>query len=231
MNELTVTGIEEANVDDLRDQTNGLLEQIDFLEITDKKSDETGQLLMKDLRGFRRDIETYWSPLKEQAHKAHKSIVAKEKEMLEPIDKAVNALNEKLDQYYKAERAKEQERQRIAQEKVRKQLEDQQLAEAAAAEEAGDIEAAEDILNEPTPEVMVKTGSDRARVEGLSTRTIKSAEVFDKKGLILFVAKNIDTFTHLLEPSMKALNAHARSGGPAIPGVKIVEKTSRAVRR
>ena len=75
------------------------------------------------------------------------------------------------------------------------------------------------------PAPVIQVAPEVSKVQGVSTAKRWTAEVTDKLKLIQFVAVN-PAWQHLLEPSMKDLNALARAQRQAlqIPGVASVGK-------
>lgn len=88
-------------------------------------------------------ISDYWTPKKDQAHKLHKSLVAAEKEMKEPLEKADKTITARMEEY----RREVERQQREAQEAQRKAEEARHRAEEEArrlAEEAAQKEELDD---------------------------------------------------------------------------------------
>jgi hypothetical protein len=168
---------------------------------------------------------------KGDSHTAWKSIVAAEKSLLAPLREAKRLAGDKCSEFEREQERIRLEEQRLLEEAARKAEEERVLAEAAAAQDAGDYELAEQIVSEDIEVPVVKVEAKTAHVDGVSSRTLWSAEVTDKVALLEFVLANRQ-FANLIEPNTSALNALARSlkAEFKIPGVRAISKTSRAVR-
>lgn len=178
-----------------------------------------------EVREYRARIEAFFRPDIDAAHALHKSLLAKMKE--------VDAAPAKAD----AECVKlladwtDRERQRIAEQQ--RKLDDEARARAAAeAREDGDTRTAKAIETGKLAVVSDVTAAPAAKIEGLSTHDVWSAEVVDLAALVKAVVKGDALLSYVL-PDMTRLNAVMRAtrGKQMIPGVRAVRKTSVAQRR
>ncbi|MCB1008450.1 MAG: hypothetical protein KDB94_06105 [Acidobacteria bacterium] len=128
--------------------------------------------------------KTFAEP-KDMAHKLHKTIVAREKEALEPAEKIEGEVRAALKAH--AEKLEEERRaaERAAAEEAAKRVAEQQarLAEAEALRAAGEEEVAEEVIEEAsalfTDPMMAAPAPEAPKVSGLSTRKRYVFEVVD----------------------------------------------------
>lgn len=198
------------------------------------KDQEThGQALefLKSTAAKRKVVEEAFAEPKSAAWKAHKAIVELEKKLVQPCDDARRIVADKASQYEAECRRREEEERRRLEAEARKAEEDRILAEAEIAEAFGQDAVAEEILNQPVEPTPVVVPTERAKVEGVSSRELWRAEIVDLAALVRAAANN-PAFVALLMPNMPALNALARATKTLmnVPGVKAVAETSLAVR-
>jgi len=208
------------------------------LIVSNQEQNRTALLAIKDLTVAERGVSTMFAEPKKAANAAHKSICALETKLLAPLTEAKRIVSGKCDTYERAERQKAEEEQKRLEVIARKQEADRLAKEAARQEERGDKTLAAETLDKAVavetgtaPAPVVTVAPAVAKVEGVSSRTIWSASVVDKVALIKYVAEHPE-WASLLDPNVSALNGLARTqkDGLAIPGVKAVSETSRAMR-
>lgn len=178
-------------------------------------------------------------PAINQAHKAHKAMLAVKKEQLDPLDEAVKTIHDKMEAWYAAEQRKKAEAERVRQEAERKRIEEERLAEAerkekeaaelreqnrieeaeVAEKEAEAVIEEEVVVEEKKPEPVMESP-----VGGHSRRETYKAEVTD---MTLFVKAVADGSAPggigLLKVNESALNTMARvqKKNLKIPGVRV----------
>lgn len=137
--------------------------------------------LGKALRSMAKGVSEFWEPLKGNAHKSWKELVAREKSMLEPIEKAQRRLDSVIGDYLRKEEEKRLEAERIAKEATLKAEQDRALAEAQHLSEIGQSDEAlkviERAIEAPAPAVAVP--SSVPKVAGTSQRESWSYEITD----------------------------------------------------
>jgi hypothetical protein len=172
--------------------------QVESLVVDDRESMEYAQETILDIDRLKKRISDYWEPLKGQAHKHWKAIVAKENEMTDPLTSRRTTLKSKVDTYLTAERKKLQEEQRKIDEERRRKEEEERArlqSEAEAALESGDAESAV-VLEEAARAVFVPTEIAEPVVEKtvrtdsgtLSQKTEIDVIVTDQMAIIRAVA-------------------------------------------
>jgi aminopeptidase N len=117
-------------------------------------------------------IEEYWSPLVADAYKQHKALIARQNEMLKPVESAIGKLKALISTYEYEEERKRKEAERIAAEALRKQQEAEAMLEAQRLQAAGDAMGAESVIEQaiaaPPPPVILQ--STVPQVQGKSSR-------------------------------------------------------------
>lgn len=200
-------------------------------EVRDVESHAEALTVIRRFRAGEKGIEDHFARAKKAASDAHKELVRSIAALVGPIADARSILNAKADAYEREERRKAGEEQRRLQAEARKQEEERALMAAIEAEAAGDSQESAAILEQPVSVPVVTVAPAIAKVEGVSTRVLWSAEVTDLHALIVYVAAHPE-WVSLLEPSMPNLNRLAVSQRAALslPGVRAVDRTSRATR-
>lgn len=202
-----------------------------LVKVQDRDSHGRALEVIRECRRRCKAIMTAFEPTRSSLDKAKKDLLALRDGILAPLEALDREENEEVSRYEReAERRAEDERRRL-EVLARKAIEEAKLEAAIYAEQTGDYGSVEEILNEPSFVPILHVEPQTAKVEGVSSRELWSAEVTDKAALVRFVAAN-PMWMHLLEPNMVAINGLARSqrGALAIPGVRAVSATSRAVR-
>lgn len=195
------------------------------IAIADQVSYNQAAALKLGLRELRQQIVAHHKEPKEKAFQAHRSIVAAEKRMLDPVTEAETIINRSLDTWEKAQELKRLEAERKAREAAAKLEEEMRLQAAAEAEaEGAPEEIVEEILDTPIqlPEPVV--APTYQRVAGAAPRAKNfHAVIVSKKEMCRAVADGkLDEI--YVDGNMTALNARARAEKTAlnIPGVKAV---------
>jgi len=173
-----------------------------------------------------RVIEAAFKPHKDNAFKAHKDLVAAEKEQLAPFKSVINILKPKIIAYQNqqeaiAEKARQAAvaKQRQAEAEAKQAAENEKEAQVAKLMEAGDIDKAEAVMDAPTPQPVDTYVPEvkQEKVAGAGTRKTWKARVLD-------AAKVPDMFKIV---DQKALDAYARStaGKQNMAGVEFYQET------
>ena len=119
---------------------------------------------MKRNKWLQKQVTDYWEPLRVSAKASYDAVLARRKEMLDPLKNAEDALKNKTNAFM---RKKEEER-RAREAALRKQAEEaaaRKLEEAAAAEEAGDEYGAEYAMAEAE---MMESAANTASVKSVA---------------------------------------------------------------
>lgn len=197
------------------------------LTISTHEDYDRGTTILKDIKTRVKAVKEYWKGPKEAANAAHKELVAKEAQMLKPLQEAESIIKKAMLAYtaeVDRKRREAEEAARIAREEEVKRLE----AIAAKAEEQGDKDTAE-IMRDMAEEVPIGEIAAAAAptAKGVSVRTTWKARVTDPKAVPAYFEG-----MELREINMTALNniAKWRNGEAQIPGVEFYQDSTMSVR-
>ena len=196
--------------------------------ITSQDDYEQGAKYLTGIKTRMKQITEYWKPAKEAADKAHKQLVAKEKQMIEPLKEAEGIIKRKMLNHQQAvERAR---REAEAEARRRQEEEAQRLLEQAVqAEEKGDDQQAAinmamaEMVSEMPAAPVIQTPT----AQGTSIRKTWKAKVVDEK-LVPAYFNGMELRTI----NMAVLNSLAKTtkGTMQIPGIQFYEDSSLSVR-
>src|SRR6266702_3533745 len=117
--------------------------------------------LGRALKAMVSGIEEFWEPLISAAHKQHKELVGRKKQMVEPVENAVSKLKSLISGYEYEEEQKRRAAERMAAEALRKQQEAEAMLEAQRLQAAGDTMGAESVIEQaiaaPPPPVILQS--------------------------------------------------------------------------
>lgn len=115
---------------------------VDSIQVTCDAEYVSAGELTKDVKRLQKSVEEYWEPLRVSAKRTYDDVLAKKKQMIDPLKAAEKNLKSKMSEYANAK-----ERQRKAQEEALRKIAaieiEKKLTEAAEAEKVGDSIAAE----------------------------------------------------------------------------------------
>ena len=195
--------------------------QVRELTIVSDDDYARGSEILKEIKSRMKQVKDYWKVPKQAAQNAHKTIVARETQMLAPLEEAERVIKRAMLDYTAAiEKAR-----REAEEAAR--AEEQRLLEMAkAAEEKGD-EGGADFLRGLAETEPVQPIVAAPKTSGLSVKKTWKARVVNPQIVpAYFDGMEIRTI------NAAALNTIAReSGGTAqIPGVEFYQDSTMSVR-
>lgn len=203
----------------LKSKCDTMIEQAERAEIVDAASAEKGADLAKWFRVLFKKFEEERTALVKPLNDHVKMINARFKKTTSKLEQGQAIIDEKLLRWNRAE---EERRKREADE-ARKKAEEEALAKAVALEEAGKADEASAVVNDAAsaPAPVQAIGPVRGDLGSVaSVRKIWTFEVVD-------VAK---VPAEYVEVKSTAVNAAIRAGVREIPGLRIFEKDSIAVR-
>jgi hypothetical protein len=206
----------------LEDELRSNINAIEVVQVLDAESFAAAGERVKTLTEIEKKVTGYWASLKEAAHKTWKGVVAKEKDMLDPLAKKKDEQKLLAKKWADAEEAKRREEERKAQEIAQKQADDEALARAADLEKNGEKEEAEAIISAPVPVAQVVVPSSVPKGYGGMTTKYYSAVVTDIKALAKAVLEG-KVPAMAIQGNETFLNAQARQlkETMAYPGVKV----------
>ncbi|HNR90726.1 MAG TPA: hypothetical protein PKM65_20490 [Spirochaetota bacterium] len=184
---------------ELRQEIEPVIGEAGALVVDNKESFERASRFILELDGLAKKIKAYWFEPKKRAWETHKALVAKETEMLKPVEERRGALASKVKAYLteqdrirREEQRKLDEERRKAEEAERKKLE----KKAEKAEAKGDAEKAEELRQKAedvyvppavvAPEVEKTTRTETGTV---SQRKDVEIKVVDVKAVLDLVVK------------------------------------------
>jgi len=133
----------------LKGQAVSLRESAQSIAVTDEKSYLFAGQFAKDIKDCKSKILDYFKPLKEAAHKAHKTITQREAEEIKPLDEADTIVRKGISDYLNEQERIRKETQRKAEAEAAEAARIEQekiLKQAVKAEEKGNTEKAESLI-------------------------------------------------------------------------------------
>lgn len=139
--------------------TQGLTQRLAGATVTDQPSLEQAVLDRQDIGAALKQVESFFKPIKDMAHKLHKAICDRENAILAPLLRLDADKTRAISSYKRAQDELRQQREREAAEQRRREDQTRATAEAAALESAGEPELAAAVLDEsiaaPLPVVVL----------------------------------------------------------------------------
>lgn len=212
MQELTIV---QPDTTEIEAQGYGIVDAANTFSIVDSPTYEEAGVFSRLRKTRRNAIVALFKEPVDHAFKAHRAMTKMRNDLDMPEKIALGIINQKMINYTnEQERIRRAEEQRLR-EIAQKEAEERQLAEAERLEKAGEVEAAEQVI-EATPIVHVPiVKSEVPKIKGVSVRTTWKARIL-----------NSDAIPRVwMIPNEKALNKHAGSmkGNASIPGVEFYE--------
>lgn len=182
---------------ELQNQALTLYEQVLQIEVKDQLSYTAAGEMGSALKALEKKIVDYFAPLKKAAHEAHKAITKRETDELAPVKEAMDTLRKNVNKYLEdQERKRKEEEARLRRENEEAAERERQklLNQAVRAEEKGNIEKAEEKLEQAemvytapvvVPKIQTKTDNTTAQMETQITVTDLKAYVYElvKRGM------------------------------------------------
>ena len=200
---------------EIESQALAIPEQAHSIVVVDNDSMERANQFNLDIRQSIKDIQDWFDPLVSKAHAAHKALTLKRSETLKPLEDAAAYITGQVKGYLRKVREEEERQAAILREQARKEEEDRRLAMAAELESAGNIDEANEILDEPITYVAPVPAISMPRVDHRMYSVKRKARVIDKMALIRTVANN-PALQDLLDVNMTVANQKAKSLGVAL---------------
>lgn len=243
-------------VSERMDQTNLILLATQFRVTTQTEAEQAAQLLA-GLTELEKKIKSAHDPVVESANKAHKMAIAARTEALRPVVNAtahlrlvMAAYQQKVEREYRAEverkhREAEAEAERVRAaaraEAERRQAEEMERrkAEADALRKLNAVDAAEAVEAEPVPEVIPEPipihplpeyVSPPQKLDGIQFRTTRKPEVVSLRDLCAAIGRGEAPDT-LVKADMAQIGNYIKSTQREVPGVRMVEVKTTAVKR
>ena len=215
---------------DLKAETTAIQEQFNDFYVATQDDYTAAAEYLKQLKGKIAQVTDFFKPLKDAAHKAHKQVLAREKEMLSPLTDAEERVKAAMGRYSDEVEQKALEQERIRAAEIKKQTE-ALLQTATELEKQG--KTGEAVLAFEEAEIMDSTSSamainDTPKVSGVSTK--KDWEIIE-----IDMDKVPDEINGILirPVDQKAVMRliRASKGAVKIPGITYKETSKISVRR
>jgi len=222
--------MQQLVIQELEEKTLSFPKQASLLKVSDQTTLTKANGFLLDVKAMQKQINDTFDPVIKKAHEAHREAISQKKKYETPLRDAEGIVKKEIGAYMA-----EQERiRKEAEEKVRREIEEaerkareneeRRLQEAIEAEEAGDIEAAENILNSipSKPEPIATPVPMKPLTQGISTQKRWKFRITD--------ADKIPR--EYMKPDEQKIGAVVRAtkGQTRIPGVEIYSEDSVSAR-
>lgn len=235
--------IVQPDTAEIESESTGLFEAGKLMEVVTHDSYMLAGEHLKAVKRLQKKVEELFAAPKEAAWASHKSIVAAEKKLLEPLKIQEKECSLKVQSYLvekkrledlefeRRRKIAEEEQERIASAERLRQ-EDQKLKLAISLEQQGFKEESQEVLNQevvvvPDQIVMPKVIDESPKVEGVFTRKSYKAKVDNLKLLVDEIAAGRQPLSLIVanEPILNKM-AQALKNELRIPGVSVIENFS-----
>jgi hypothetical protein len=205
-----------------------VLDSSKIKQVTNPEELEQANNAGRVLQASTKEVELFYTPLKRQVDAFKAPLLQHEKEFAGPVDAEKKRLGGLITGYNQEVLRKQQEAERQAREEADRVAREEQLARAVELEQSGDVEAAEQVLNEPTiPAAVVIQQEAPVRMVGQVGRLTYKCVVTDVKALLRAVADGkapMSCFT--LDQSWLDKKAALDKDGFDLPGCKLDKQSS-----
>ena len=225
----TALKVEESEGDLKREVTLAEQQAQSVTVASDEEYASAGEFT-KSVKKMQKKVKEYWEPLRVSAKATYDDILARKKQMLDPLESAEKILKSKMSAY-----SMEKEKKRKAQEEAMRKLAEQEMArkleEAAKAEAAGDSLGAEYAMAEAEvmEDVSISGGirSQAPKANGVSqSKTWKITSIDSSLVPVTFSGIEIRPVD---EKAVMRLIKESK-GTISIPGVQYEETVSISIR-
>lgn len=230
MEELNLTPIQtDSSVEAQLEQSGRLaVQSAKELKITCQEDYETAGKYLVGIKTRTKQIKDYWKGPKQAAQAAHKAVVDREKQMLQPLEEAERILKASMMQYQAAvEKAR-----REAEEAARKRQQEEAarlLDEAIKKEDAGDEQGAAIgmAMAQMVDEMPAAAPVAAPTAAGTAVKKTWKARVIDPEAVPAYF-----NGIEIRSINMSALNNMAKmfKGTAQVPGVEFYQESSLSVR-
>jgi len=192
------------------------------LEIKDEAGLHGAGEYLLGVKGLIKEVEDFFAPMVEAAHKAHKAICDKRATVKNPLVEAEKVLKSKIGDFQMELDRKREEEDRKAREKADKEAEKEReklLKKAEKAEAQGDTEKANELVNAASEVYVAPTPVVTAAIKpaGISTRYEFVPEVYDKRAVP-------DDYKSVDLAALKRVGNATKDAPPTIAGVRWLKR-------
>lgn len=192
-------------------------------EITTDNDLQRAEEVLKACYEREKIIEQHCDADIKAAYDLHKSLVAKRRSYLEPVQNLITQLKQQVQGWLIRQKAKRDREIAAAEAAARKVEEDKRLADAQAMQEQGHTEAAEEILSAPIAPVLTVAPAPKPKAASITLAKVWKFEIVD--------ATLIPRDYLTVDESKIGRVVKAHSGTIQIPGVRIYSEDAAVKRR
>lgn len=198
------------------------LEYVNALEIKDDTALQTGNKVLVRIGVIRKEITKFFAEPIKKAHEAHKAILAKKKEVENPLIEAEKILKPKIRVYViEQQRIKEKAERKAREEEERKKREaEEAVRRAADLENEGKTEEALNALDEAE-----KIETEKPKTEVPKGPTMAGVHTRKYWRWIVVDASKIPQQYWMLDKAKIDAEVRQFKGDAAIPGIEAYEET------
>jgi len=173
---------EDRSLTILEDQSLDVLGQANALQVANREDYDVASALNKAAIDLKKKIKSFFAPMVQKAHEAHKAVKDTENLHLKPVEEAISMFKRKMTDWYMEEQRKVREQEEKVRQEAIRQAEEARLKEAEELEEKGEAEKAEEVLGAPIAEPVFKP-KEVERPQGVSYRDNWKFELVDESAL------------------------------------------------
>jgi hypothetical protein len=207
----------DSSLEEPRRNLHGALIKISRVESDDEAQAAT--LYISHAKGWVSNVNKWFEPMVQAAHKAHKALTTRRAETIKEIESETDRVQKLVNGYLTEKQRQQRIAAAAAQEAERKRIEDARLAEAARLESVGMVESAAQVIEDAAVEVsnvtadVVSTKTVTAPIDGVSGVEVWTFAITD--GALIP--------RQFLMPDEKAIKAYvtANKERALIPGVRV----------
>ncbi len=215
---------------EMRQEINLVEAEAQKLVISTDEEYERAAEIGKQIKAKAKAVTDFFKPMKDQAHKAHKELCNREKELLKPLKDTEAFLKKGMTEYYQAKERKrlelEEKIKRAASEECERKLDEAVEQEAAGCDEAAVAALIDAQIAETATNATVRI--DKPKVKGVSnTKDWEIFEIDNEKVPVNFAGNEIRPVDE--KEIMKLIRES--NGTIQIPGVQYRAVTKISIRR
>jgi hypothetical protein len=220
---------------EVREKKDDLVAKVEAMTVTDEASAEAMAAVMKIAKELKTEAEKLFGPIKTKARSAWQAAVDAEKSVVQPLIDTIGVGKRKVAKWADEETRKARIEQLRLETEARKEATAQVEAEAAAVETVDPATAR--AIRSTIPAIQSSTmptvsAPKPSLPNGVSSRQLPQAKVYDPVALILWIAQAPDDRLVYVTFNHAALIDKCRSSGGAaeVPGVEFWFETNIAMR-
>ena len=205
----------------IRKEANAVLEKAKSVRVRTQQDYINAGEDLKDFMTAKKKVKDKFEPSLKSLRKGVRDLQAEVKDILRPYEMGEEILKDAMGKYASDMKKKREEQERVAREKEEKKAEEENKKRLVEARKARDREEVKRLKEKPVAVDPVKVKRSVPLHDGITARTIWSAEIEDLMELVKSVASGKISLD-VLQPNMLILNQMAREykGSMDVPGVK-----------